>query len=106
MHIICLRCNAKDKVRALITTIGPKQKVTGHFIKQNINTCIHSSVTEAVYTKEKVIAVEQDYVCCKILINSQKHHMAICFDGKTHGLVCVLTWQRMEIRENASCVLA
>ena len=86
---VCLKCNPKEKSEALQKVIGRKVKVTTKFKEENIKSCIHSNVSETLYKKEESKAANESTSNCKVLEDDEKQHLAVAFDGETHGLVFV-----------------
>lgn len=86
---VCLECNSKIKTNAIISTSGPQQIISNRFIESNLKMCKHTAVAEALYTIEEARQTEMVEYKCQVVVNTTKQHMAICFDGKTHGVVVV-----------------
>ena len=86
---ICLKCNSKEKTTAMIKSIDTKVKVKESFKRENLKDCIHAQVGEILFTKEESKKVDDSTSNTVEIISNDKQHVAICFDGETHGLIFV-----------------
>ena len=84
-----MKCNLKTKAKSIISAIDKNLVISKDFTEQHITHCKHSAVAEVLFTREKAISTEEDVALCHVIVGNTKHHIAACFDGKTHGLVCV-----------------
>lgn len=86
---LCLKCNPMDKTKAIIKSVTKKVKVTAKFIQENIAVCIHSNVGELLFSKDDSAKVDLVETICKVVVDDNKKHLCISFDGETHGLIFV-----------------
>ena len=59
------------------------------FERDNIKPCIHLSVGELLFSEEASKKEENDKSNCKVVVDNEKTHLSISFDGETHGLIFV-----------------
>ena len=86
---LCLKCNLTEKTKAIIKSVTKKVKVTAKFIQENIAACIHSNVGELLFSKDDSAKVDLVETNCKVVVDDDKKHLCISFDGETHGLIFV-----------------
>ena len=84
---LCLRCNLTDRAEVLMASIKPDVKVSKIFKEDNFAACIHANVAEILFTKEECIKENSSQTRCKVVVTDAKQHLAISFDGNTHGLI-------------------
>ena len=86
---LCLKCNPIEKTKAIIKSVTKKVKVTAKFIQENIAACIHSNVGELLFSKDDSAKANLVETNCNVVVDDDKKHLCISFDGETHGLVFV-----------------
>ena len=86
----CLKCNHNEKATSIIQSVKRNVIVTEKFKHDNIKPCIHSNVGELLFLKEASEKEDMDdKINCKVVVDHQKTHLSISFDGETHGLIFV-----------------
>ena len=70
-----------------MASIKPDVKVSKIFKEDNFAACIHANVAEILFTKEECIKENSSQTRCKVVVTDAKQHLAISFDGNTHGLI-------------------
>ena len=83
---ICLKCNPKGKTQALIDCIW-KSKISEKIKEDNLVSCTHADVGEMLWTKEDCKKENLAKANCKQISDDGKQHLAVSFDGNTHGLI-------------------
>ena len=82
-----LRCNHTDKANVLIDSVSKEVEVTNIFKEDNFAACIHANVAELLMSKEECFNENSSPTKCKVILTDGKQHLAISFDGITHGLI-------------------
>ena len=85
---ICLKCNSDDNTNVIIDSLHKNVKVSSEFVSQNLASCTHASIGEILFCKEASMNESSCQENCKIVIDDEKTHLAISFDGKSPALVC------------------
>ena len=86
---LCLRCNDKEKTTAIISFVKKDVIVTDKFKQDKIKPCKHSDVAELLFSWEESNKEHDAKNNCKVVIDDEKRHLCISFDGETHGLIWV-----------------
>ena len=84
---VCLKCNSLEKTKAIIDSVSKNVKVTRIFEKNNLVACIHATVGEVLFSKELSNSANIDDAKCTVIVDDEKQHLAISFDGETPGLI-------------------
>ena len=81
--------NHTEKATAIIHSVKRDMIVSEKFERDNIKPCIHLSVGELLFSEEASKKEENDKSNCKVVVDNEKTHLSISFDGETHGLIFV-----------------